>query len=176
MLIVIPLDWLLAWFTATAVHECCHCLAVMICGKSFDRFQIDIHGMQIHTTNLTQWEQLFCTFAGPGGALLLLFAAGIWPKLAICGFLQSIYNLLPLLPLDGGKILQCLLSIFLPDSTVCVIMLYVSRAVQCCIFLLCLVSTMFLNMGALPLLFAVCFLVRTTQIKIPCKSMPHRVQ
>ena len=176
MLLVIPLDWLLAWITATAVHECCHCFALMICGKNFDRFRIDVHGMQIHSTDLTQWEQLFCTFAGPGGALLLLLAGGIWPKLAICGFLQSIYNFLPLLPLDGGKILRCLLSIFLPDSTVRVIMLYTSLVLQCGIFLLCLASTMFLNMGVLPLVFAVCLLIRTVQIKIPCKSMPHRVQ
>ena len=176
MLIVIPLDWLLAWITATAVHECCHCFALMVCGKNIDQFRIDIHGMQIHTNDLTQWEQLFCTFAGPGGALLLLFFGGIWPKLAICGFLQSIYNCLPLLPLDGGKILQCLLSIFLPDSTVRVIMLYISRVFQIGFFLLCLVSMMFLNMGALPLVFAVCLWVRTAQLKIPCKSMPHRVQ
>lgn len=176
MLIVIPLDWLLAWITAIVVHECCHCFALMICGKNIDRFRIDIHGMQIHTTNLTQWEQLFCTFAGPGGALLLLLVSGIWPKLAICGFLQSIYNCLPLLPLDGGKILRCLLSMFLSDGTVRVIMLYISRVFQIVFFLLCLVSMMFLNMGALPLVFAVCLWVRTAQIKIPCKSMPHRVQ
>ena len=48
--------------------------------------------------------------AGPFGGLVLLLTARWLPRLAICGLMQSVFNLLPISPLDGSRAVSAMLQ------------------------------------------------------------------
>ena len=111
MLLTIPVDWMVSWLLAAAVHELFHCIAVLVCGKRIYSLGVDISGAVIQTQTLTYGQSALCSFAGPFGGLLLT-CIHRFPRLALCAFVQSLYNLLPVYPLDGGRILDSLAKSF----------------------------------------------------------------
>ena len=115
-IITLPIVWLSAWFVAVSVHEMCHLIAVYLCGKHIYRVSIDVCGAKIETEPLTNGQTLLCTLAGPVGGLLLLPFRCYYPQLAICAFVQSIFNLLPIYPLDGGRILSTMLQMVFQEK------------------------------------------------------------
>ena len=55
-------------------------------------------------------REVVCILAGPLGGLSLLLLCRRFPRVAICGMLQSVYNVLPIYPLDGGRALRGILG------------------------------------------------------------------
>lgn len=107
---IIPVNWILAIFAASAFHELFHIILI----KYFKGHIYDIclrpSGLIIHAQPMPIQQAVICTLAGPVGSLLLTLFSRIFPLIAICGCIQGIFNLLPLYPLDGGKILFMLFS------------------------------------------------------------------
>lgn len=66
--------------------------------------------MQIHTGDMSPAEAVICALSGPLGGLLLTLTIGYLPRLALCALVQSIFNLLPFYPLDGGRALRAMLT------------------------------------------------------------------
>lgn len=115
-LLVFPLRWLLAWLLAAAVHEGFHILAIFACGGKIRGMRIGLGGAVIEIAPMSPGRELICALAGPGGGLLLLSVARWMPLTALWGLIQSVWNLLPVYPLDGGRILRCLLRITLGEE------------------------------------------------------------
>jgi len=113
---IIPWRWLIAIFTAAAVHEIGHLLVLRISKVSVDRLFLSLSGARIIVEPLTLRQEFLCACAGPGAGILLLGLGRFYPELAICAFVQSIYNLIPLMPLDGGRILRCAAEALLPPN------------------------------------------------------------
>jgi Zn-dependent protease len=63
----------------------------------------------METTPLTPIQEAFCALAGPMGSFLVLLMSEVLPEAALCGLFQGAYNLLPIYPLDGGRISLCVL-------------------------------------------------------------------
>lgn len=105
MVLALPLRWILAAFTAAALHEFCHYLAIRLSGGNVQYFRITPGGAVMEAGAMTPGRELFASLAGPVGGLALLTVARWMPLTALCGLIQSIYNLLPLYPLDGGRAL-----------------------------------------------------------------------
>lgn len=169
MLILIPLPWLLAWFFAAALHELFHCLAVYLSGRRVLGIQIGMDGARIRTGALTELETLLCAIAGPAGGLLLIFTASMFPKLAVCAFLQSAFNLLPIYPLDGGRALHSLAKLMFSEKAANKLCLAVEVLFLAGLLLFGVFGAVVWNLGVLPIIFAGLLAVRVKKIKIPCK-------
>lgn len=109
MLLSVPLRWLFAAFIAAVLHEFGHYLSVRICGGVVDCMRFGPTGAIMEVSGLTERDELFSLAAGPVAGLLMMLLVKLWPQLALCGFVQSMYNLLPIYPLDGGRILNIII-------------------------------------------------------------------
>ena len=107
-LYVVPLKWLLSWLVAVLIHELGHCMLLVIMGGQILSVRISSFGCKIESTALTPLRELICIIAGPFFALSILFLYRYIPRIAFCALVQSVYNLLPIYPLDGGRILRTL--------------------------------------------------------------------
>lgn len=173
LLLLLPLQWVFAWFGAVAFHEACHYGALRLCGNRVFRIKLTLSGAFMETEALTRGKGFFCALAGPVGGLLLLFLAGWFPRLAICGLFQSAYNLLPIFPLDGGRALRCALGTTTVGERVC-------RILEWCVLLAIgsfgIYASIFLKLGMMPIIFAGILFLRSGKVKIPCKLRPLRLQ
>ena len=160
MLLLMPLQWLVACIAAAAFHEVCHCVAIRFLSGKATKVKLLSYAAQLPLPVMGTGREAICALAGPVGGLLLLFFAKWMPRLSVCAAVQSIYNLLPIYPLDGGRALRCGLSLLLPPKpakriaygmeAVCIIGL-LAFAVYACIWL---------KMGLFPLLIALLLLIR----------------
>ena len=108
-LLVLPISWLLAAVTAALFHELCHGAAAVALGGSLGDIRLGERGATMEVGGLSNGRELLAAAAGPVGSLGLLLLGRCFPRLALCGLFQGLYNLLPIYPLDGGRILFCLI-------------------------------------------------------------------
>lgn len=115
-LLAVPFPWVAAAAAAAAVHELGHLTAVWMFGGSVTELEFDAFGAKMVTSPMEAKEELVCALAGPlFGALVCLFWRWI-PRTAICAAMQTMFNLLPVWPLDGGRALLCLRNICCKDG------------------------------------------------------------
>ncbi len=176
MLLVLPLKWLLAATAAALIHEAFHILAVQLCGGRIRAVRIGKGGAVLEAEAMTRGKEAFCALAGPIGGLLLLLFANQVPRVALCAAAQSLYNLLPVYPLDGGRALKCLTEQWLGDKAASSICLWSERVFYIAVAVLGIYGTFCLGLGFFPLLPAVFLLLRIKSGKIPCKEPSKGVQ
>lgn len=117
LVLMLPLQWVAAVLFSGAVHELFHLLAIYLLGGHLVSISIGSRGAVIEACPMTAPRELFCAIAGPAGSLSLLLLSRWMPRVAICGLVQGIYNLIPLHPMDGGRILSGILfSFFSPPA------------------------------------------------------------
>ena len=109
-ILLLPLRWIFAAFLAAAVHELFHILAVYLCGGKVYDLSIGDRGAVMHTDGMSTCKTLICVLAGPLGSLLLVLFIRWIPRIAFCALFQAAYNLLPIYPLDGGRVARCIVS------------------------------------------------------------------
>ena len=161
LLFVVPLPWLSAWFAVVIIHELCHYAAVILCGGRIEQVMVSIGGIYMRCSPMPEVKRVICILSGPLGGLILLIFHRIFPRVAICAWILSAYNLIPILPLDGGHILQILMK----DS----IWFYrTQRLLIPIVFLLAIFFLAKLGLGILPIIAAgILFLkYRNTPCKI----------
>lgn len=171
-LLIIPLPWLAAWVVAAAIHECCHYLALRLLKVEVISVVIGAGGATINTGPIPWKKEVFCALAGPVGGLLLCLGAVRFPRLAVCAMAQSAFNLLPVYPLDGGRVVRCIVLRLFGDSaarTVCFII-----GVLCFVFVIAF--SVYWELGIAPILLVFLFAIRYIPIKIPCKHGKQIVQ
>lgn len=112
MLLLVPLRWVLASILAATIHELGHYAAVRLSGGTVRSFSIRAGSACMMTTELSVAKQILCLLAGPLAGMTLLLLSEQFPMTAICALIQSLYNLLPVYPLDGGKLIRCICEHF----------------------------------------------------------------
>lgn len=178
MFLSLPLQWIGAALLAAIVHELAHAGAIHLCGGRINRLQISISGAAMEIPPMGHPQELFCALAGPMGGLLLLPLARWLPRTAVCAAFHSLYNLLPVYPLDGGRAVRCICLMLFSEETAGRICAVISFMI--CIFLviIAICSVFVWKIGLLPALAAglTIFKIRTNAVKFPCKATRGKVQ
>ena len=122
-IILADTDFILCIFIAAAFHEAAHICAYTAFGAELDSVQLLPFGISATLKNavaLPCRKEIICAAAGPL-ANIILTAAYFIPEnivygsnvLAYCSFALFLINILPVMPLDGGRILWfTMLSVF----------------------------------------------------------------
>lgn len=106
--------WFAAVLPAVLFHELGHYAAVRLCGERVYALTVSVTGLVMDVSPLSDTKaEIFCAAAGPCLGLCWWFLAqwigGAWgEKSAAAALLINVFNLLPAMPLDGGRILYAL--------------------------------------------------------------------
>lgn len=116
-------SWVMVVFFSVLIHEAGHAIAAQLCGKS-TLIELSFLGgtTYFRPEGLKKWQLFLIALSGPVfGFLLFLFSSFILEHTAesssfyygfkiasIVNFFWTIFNLLPILPLDGGQLLRIL--------------------------------------------------------------------
>ena len=120
-------------------------------------------------------DMALCALAGPMGSFLLVVGYRIIPEIAICGLVQGCFNLLPVLPMDGGRTLAGMLEL-LKVPEVNGIMLAVRWMTGIIIGGACIYGFLMWNLGYGVLILGFVVVWRTLPRKTPCKEGSFGVQ
>ena len=107
-LLVLPIWWIFAAVMAALWHEFCHYFALRISGGRALGLRAGLRGAVMEVGFSGPGQEIICALAGPLGSLCLLCLAKWLPRTAICAGFHGLYNLMPIYPLDGGRIVRCL--------------------------------------------------------------------
>jgi stage IV sporulation protein FB len=160
MLLLMPLRWLFSAIVAALFHECCHYAVIRLLCRYAGTVKIYSYGARMPLPEMSRSKEILCALAGPAGGLLLTIFAPIFPKLAVCAFLQSVYNLLPIYPLDGGRMISALLSMLFSPPKAAAIMRITEICTKTGICLAGLYGCFCLHLGVLPLFIAALVCIR----------------
>ena len=156
LLLALPYQWVCAMILAAAFHECSHLLAVTLLGGEVLSIRIGARGAVIRVGDMLPWKELICALAGPIGSAALLLTAVWFPRLAICGLVHCLYNLLPLFPLDGGMVLRGLIYALISPERADSIWHYSQISIRTA--LIVLIVWLSLRVGSVVLILAVLLL------------------
>ena len=92
---------------AMAVHELAHIVMMLACGGQVRRLTLRFADLQIAASGLGYRQELLSALAGP---LVNLICGAAFcmqrPSFAAYSLMLGIYNLLPVWPLDGGRVIR----------------------------------------------------------------------
>ena len=173
-MLIIPLPILFSWVVAATIHEIFHIAAICLFHINIHEIRLGLNGATICTGYVSPSKELLCAAAGPAGSFLLMLLSRWFPILSLCGLLQATYNLVPIYPMDGGRMLKSILLCFLPIKSADRVSTAIGFGAVFILFFLSAIGAMCFDLGLLP--FMIAFLIAMRTGKIPCKSQPMRVQ
>ena len=176
LLLTAPLPWVGAALAAAAFHEACHWAALRLTGVRLRGMTVSAAGAVLKTGPMEPRQELWSALAGPAGSLLLLTLLRRFPRIALCGGIQGIFNLLPVYPLDGGRALRCLLKFRYSEQSAGHIAGIAENLTLAAIAGAGAALSFGENMGIAPVLAAVTMVMKAKMRKTPCKELFQRVQ
>jgi len=120
---VVSIETALAIALPVAVHELAHIIALRLSGLKVKSIRAELTGLCIDYCGFAEpLAHIAAAFAGPASGFIYAYAASLVARETGCAWMElsagislllSVFNLLPVLPLDGGRILLGLLTMLL---------------------------------------------------------------
>lgn len=168
-ILLLPLSWLLSFAAAVLFHEFCHLLTLRLLSGKWMPLSLFASGARIPIPSLSRGRELLCALAGPAGSLLLVLLHPAFPLLAFFGLAQGLYNLLPIYPLDGGRVLRCAADMLLSPNYALWLQEFLSSGCIGAILAAAFYKTLFGGWGILPMLAALTVFYTGFAGNCPCK-------
>lgn len=175
LLLILPFDWIAAVVIAAFFHELCHILTLYALNGRILHISFQPTGCLMEAGRIVEWKQFVSILAGPIGSISLLLLRHTAPQIAICGLIQGLYNLIPALPLDGGRLLTLLVYRFCPEQAER-ILCFTAMGICIVIDFLAIWCHWAGCAGIWPFLFAIIWNLRFLPRKTPCKPFQIGVQ
>lgn len=170
VLLILPIRWVGAWLIAAAIHELFHYIALKLCGIEISNIKLGFSGAVIETEPMSNSQETLCAIAGPIGGLAITLLGPWIPCTAICAVIHSLYNLLPIYPLDGARALRGVLQMLFNQCWT----FRIQQILECSVLGLLLIGSVLLwlrsNAGVLPLLCVGIIFYKKWSAKFPCKD------
>ena len=173
-LLIIPVRWVFGWFIAVSFHEICHYIAICLFDIPVYRISISASGAKMQTGEMSAFQETFCALAGPLGSFVLLAFLHMFPYMSLCALAQSIFNLLPIYPLDGGRVTTGILALLFGCDKGIKIGKIISASFSVLLAFVCIVISIYMKFGITTFIFGILLIVRI--VKIPCKERKQIVQ
>lgn len=167
-LLILPLRWGIAAMTAAWVHEFCHYAAIRLTGGQVLKITLKGGGAVMETTPADPAAEALRAIAGPAGSFAMAALIRWFPEAVLWGLVQGVYNLLPVYPLDGGRVMRCLFPGKVCDA--------VERITVFLLIALGTIGAVIWDLGVLPVLVFFLMAGKWKQRKIPCKETKLGVQ
>ena len=159
------------FLTAIAVHELAHTIVLLLLGGEIRGLRLGFAQLTLRTGFLTARTELLATAAGPGVNLLCACLLGrAAPQLAGASLLLGGFNLLPVYPLDGGRLLLGLLRLRWGLSGVRAA-LYLSTAFSAVLVALALYAALHWKTGFWSVVSALLLFIRLLQMQSAEKAV-----
>ena len=102
--------WLKNLLLAAFLHECAHAVALWYFNVQIRSLRLTSLGAVMRVGSISYRRELICAAAGPAMNALLAAATILpYPLFGFCNLGLLSFNLLPLYPLDGGRIMRDML-------------------------------------------------------------------
>lgn len=117
---VVSIETAIAIALPVAVHELAHIIALRFFGLKVKSVRAELTGLCIDYCGFAEpVAHIAAAFAGPAGGFIYAYAASLIARETGCAWMElsagislllSVFNLLPVLPLDGGRALYAALA------------------------------------------------------------------
>ena len=142
LIILKKIDIYILFIIFILCHELAHMIVGMILGFKPKTLRLNPLGVSIEFYNyeennkMNRWKRIFTYFAGPMSNFIfciVFYFINIEPliktKIIYTNILIGIFNLIPILPLDGGKILKEILRIFYHSKVASIFMIHTTKII-----------------------------------------------
>lgn len=175
-ILLLPIPWVLAWCIVVFMHEMGHYLALMALKVKVYSVSVSLSGVKMQTESMSYKREILCSLAGPIASMLPLLTASVFPRMAICGLLLSMYNFLPIYPMDGGRAMKALLLYGFRGDKASKLYNCLENVSVIAVITLCVFIGVRISAGIHACIIALLLLIRSGKIKTPCKHAPKKVQ
>ena len=146
---------------AIVLHELFHCLVAWMCNVRIEQICLRVCGAVIQTGQMNYLQEILIAAAGPAASI----ASGIVflhnnPVFFSISMILAIMNLLPIYPMDGGRILRAFLLLRIRAAAVSLVM-RVSVYIVCSLLMITACwLTVVCQAGIWPIFAALVLLIR----------------